>query len=171
MTTVGYGDKAPVTTGGRLVALVWMFASILLISSITGAIASALTVDQLTGTLRSPKDLPRVRVGTVTDSTSETYLKRHHIAHRTFDGVSQGLDAILARDIDAMVYDAPLLQYTINRDYGEGLRVLPHTLQRQDYAIALPSGSGLREMVNRALETQIQSPEWEGTLLDYLGQQ
>lgn len=29
MTTVGYGDKAPKTLGGRLVGLVWMFAGIM----------------------------------------------------------------------------------------------------------------------------------------------
>jgi ABC-type amino acid transport substrate-binding protein len=44
MTTVGYGDKAPVTFWGRLVALVWMFAGIIMISSFTAAITTALTV-------------------------------------------------------------------------------------------------------------------------------
>ena len=31
MTTVGYGDKTPVTTGGRIVGLVWMFTSVIVI--------------------------------------------------------------------------------------------------------------------------------------------
>ena len=39
MTTVGYGDKAPVTILGRLLGLVWMFAAIIIISSFTAAIA------------------------------------------------------------------------------------------------------------------------------------
>jgi len=48
MTTVGYGDKSPISLPGRIIALIWMFASILLISTFTGAIASALTVTTLT---------------------------------------------------------------------------------------------------------------------------
>jgi len=43
MTTVGYGDKAPVTLTGRIVGLIWMFASIIIISGFTAAIASALS--------------------------------------------------------------------------------------------------------------------------------
>ena len=34
MTTVGYGDKSPRTVGGRLVALVWMFTSVIIISGL-----------------------------------------------------------------------------------------------------------------------------------------
>jgi len=41
MTTVGYGDKAPRTLGGRTVAIVWMLASIILISSFTAAITTS----------------------------------------------------------------------------------------------------------------------------------
>ena len=47
MTTVGYGDKAPVSAGGRVVGLVWMFVSIITISGFTAAIASSVTVNQL----------------------------------------------------------------------------------------------------------------------------
>ena len=47
MTTVGYGDKSPRSLGGRIVALIWMFAAIIMISGFTASIASSLTVNQL----------------------------------------------------------------------------------------------------------------------------
>jgi len=37
MTTTGYGDKVPASWGGRLLGLVWMFASIFLIALFSGA--------------------------------------------------------------------------------------------------------------------------------------
>lgn len=47
MTTVGYGDKAPTTGLGRVIALVWMFAGLIVISTFTVAITTNLTVNKL----------------------------------------------------------------------------------------------------------------------------
>ncbi len=40
VTTVGYGDRFPVTTEGRLVAVVLMLLGIAVVSSVTAAVAS-----------------------------------------------------------------------------------------------------------------------------------
>src|SRR5262249_46284028 len=81
MRTVGYGDKAPVTFFGRVLALVWMFAAIIIISSFTAAISSALTVNQLSTAVSGPNDLPKVKVGTVEPSGGARYLQRRQIAY------------------------------------------------------------------------------------------
>ncbi|MGB7067408.1 MAG: transporter substrate-binding domain-containing protein, partial [Syntrophobacteria bacterium] len=65
LTTVGYGDKAPKTFGGRMVALIWMFASIILIAGFTAAITASFTVGELRGKVRGLSDLPGVRVGSL----------------------------------------------------------------------------------------------------------
>ena len=44
MTTVGYGDKAPITFGGRAVAFIWMLLAIIIVSVLTATITSPLTV-------------------------------------------------------------------------------------------------------------------------------
>ena len=44
MTTVGYGDKAPITFGGRVVAFIWMLLAIIIVSVLTATITSTLTV-------------------------------------------------------------------------------------------------------------------------------
>jgi ABC-type amino acid transport substrate-binding protein len=61
LTTVGYGDKAPKTFGGRMVALIWMFASVILIASFTAAITTSYTVGELKGKVRGLSDLPGAR--------------------------------------------------------------------------------------------------------------
>src|SRR5215471_14602252 len=74
MTTVGYGDKSPVTVVGRVLGLVWMFAAIIIISTFTASIASALTVTQLESSINGPDDLPKVKVGAIEPSLGATYL-------------------------------------------------------------------------------------------------
>ena len=54
MTTVGYGDIAPRTVGGRLLAIVWMFTGIIVISGFTAGITTALTLSQLVSEIDGP---------------------------------------------------------------------------------------------------------------------
>ena len=170
MTTVGYGDKAPRTVGGRVVGLIWMFASILLISSFTAAIASALTVSQLETGVSGPEDLPGLRVGTLRDSTSEAYLRRNHITTTTYDTPRAALQVLVAGEVDAVVYDAPILRYLVNKELRAPLRVLPRVFEPQSYAIALPPGSTLREPINRLVLRRTSEPEWRDLLYRYLGE-
>jgi ABC-type amino acid transport substrate-binding protein len=170
MTTVGYGDKAPMTTGGRVVALVWMFAGIIMISSFTAAVASVLTVTQLESGVAGPGDLWKLRVGTLPDSTSEAYLQEKGIGYRTFQTALSGLRAVDAGEIDSLVYDAPVMRYLIRKRYPGSLQVLPHRLLRQEYGIALPANSPLREPLNRELLRITGNQKWQDTLYRHLGE-
>jgi polar amino acid transport system substrate-binding protein len=169
MTTVGYGDKAPVTVGGRFVALVWMFASIIIISSFTAAIASALTVGELSTGIRGPQDLYHSHTGSVKNSSSAAYLDDRHIAYTDFNTVQQGLAALTRGEIDAFVYDQPLLQYAAKTDFQGQIQVLSNTFRRQDYAIALPDKSPLKEEIDQQLLVQLESTGWQQQVGRYLG--
>lgn len=170
MTTVGYGDKAPLSLGGRLVALVWMFAGLIIISSFTAAITSTLTVGALTGPVQGPEDLDRARVGTVTGSTSAAYLETRRVRFADFPTPAAALEALRGGRLDAVVYDAPILQYLTLSGEGEGIRILGDQFDRQFYGIALAPESALREPVNRALLARLDASEWQRVLFRYLGE-
>ncbi len=169
MTTVGYGDKSPRTLGGRLVAMVWMFAGIIVISSFTAAITSALTLSNLNSLVKGPKDLAKVKVASVGNSTSGNYLQRQGISFQTLTDPAEGLKALAAGQVDAVVYDAPILKYLIHQTYSNELNMLPGTFERQDYAIALAPGSPLREEINRALLAKLAEPWWQEAIHRYMG--
>jgi polar amino acid transport system substrate-binding protein len=169
MTTVGYGDKTPRTLGGRFIALIWMFTAIIIISSFTAAITSALTVSQFGSPIRGPRDLPGARVGGVAGSTGELYLGRQHIACRNYPTAADALRALADGQLDAVVYDAPILQYLARQNYPGDITVLPRTFVPQDYAIAVPEGSPMREQLDRVLESEIRSPQWQELVSRYLG--
>ncbi|MFC4727671.1 ion channel [Coralloluteibacterium thermophilus] len=171
MTTVGDGDKAPTTLPGRLIGLVWMFTALLLVSTFTAAIASALTVGQLAGRVRSADDLAHVRVASLAGTTSAQWLERRGIGHRSMPDLGSALDAVARDGVDAVVYDAPLLHWTLVAGGHDGrLRVLPLVLERQDYAFPLPRGSALRAPLNEALLARINAPDWSERSARYLGE-
>jgi len=169
LTTVGYGDKTPVTTRGRVLALFWMLVGIAAVSFLTAHITSNLTLVQLTSPIKGPEDLIHVRVGSVTDTTSSNYLKENHMLFYPYQTASEGLRDVAKGKIDALVYDKPILQYLIRKDFLTDLEVLPITFFPQDYGIALPARSPLREPINRSLLQIKESPAWQGTLAGYLG--
>ncbi len=169
MTTVGYGDKAPQSPGGRLVALVWMFAGLILISTFTAAITSSLTVGKMSGPLQSARDLSSAQIGTVQGSTSEAYLQGRRLSYIPFQNLDAALTALAEGRLHGVVYDEAILRYSARTSYPNLLRVLPESFDNQYYGIALPPGSALRDPVNQALLEILNSPEWESILYRYLG--
>lgn len=170
MTTVGYGDKAPRTAGGRLVALVWMFTSIVIISGLTAAIASALTVGRLKADIQGPRDLTRFEVGVVARSTSETAVRDLGAETAPFDTLHEALQALGDGRVGAVVHDAPILRHEIRRSFGSRLRTLPAVFGNEAYAFGLPAGSALREPLNRALLVRVDGPAWRDLLERHVGE-
>lgn len=170
LTTVGYGDKVPKTLGGRMIGLVWMFAGLFIIAGFTAAVTSALTVTELRTGINGPADLSRIKVATVDGSTSAEYLRSRHIMFTKHPDVDSALASLVAKKCNAVVYDAPILKYQAYQNYSGEVFVLPVTFERQNYAFALPSGSPLREPVNRVLLRQISSPSWDEVLATYFGE-
>jgi polar amino acid transport system substrate-binding protein len=171
MTTVGYGDKVPATLAGRILGLVWMFVSVVTISSFTAAIATTLTVSRLAYAVQNESDLARVRVGATDATTAASYLERRDIQFRRFQDVAGALAALAEGRLDAVVYDAPLLRYRIETQWHGDIALAPFTLERQDYSLALPPDDPRREVVNRAVLRWIGDPGWKQVLRRYLGPQ
>ncbi|MFK7960657.1 MAG: transporter substrate-binding domain-containing protein [Phycisphaerales bacterium] len=151
MTTVGYGDRAPATAIGRLVALVWMFASIVVISGLTGAIASALTVDRLRPQVEGPGDLPRAVVGTLDGSAAGALLRDRGIASIAFATTAEGLDALEDGQLDAFVNDAVVLQAEVAERPGGSILVLGDTFGRGSLAFTMNWSDDRMRDVNRVL--------------------
>lgn len=158
MTTVGYGDKAPRTLGGRLVGLVWMFTSVIIISGFTAQIASSLTVNRLHSAIKGPGDLPHYNVATVENSIASRYLQAEHAPIVGRESIDSALDAVASGQADACVYDAAILSYYLRS--RPGLTLLPATFDSRDYAVAVPLHGGLRKPLDIALLEIEQSDLW-----------
>ena len=170
MTTVGYGDKAPVTLAGRLLGVLWMFASLFLVAAFTASITAALTVSQFDAPIRGVADLFDHRVGAVTGSTASAYLEGLGIPHRSYPNADDGLAAMADGRLDAFVQDRPILRYLVNNNRALAPRIviLPESYEPQRYGIALAPESDLREPVNRELLSAIEGNRWDSLIERYL---
>ncbi|MGB6279977.1 MAG: transporter substrate-binding domain-containing protein [Syntrophobacteria bacterium] len=169
LTTVGYGDKAPKTFGGRMVALIWMFASIILIAGFTAAITASFTVGELRGKVRGLSDLPGVRVGSLAQTESFGFLAKRGIAVLPFENAQDGLQAIVDKKIDAFVFNESILKHLARTEFPGRVHVLAGTFDHYYVSMAVPSGSPLRERLNRALLKIITADDWPRLMEFYLG--
>jgi polar amino acid transport system substrate-binding protein len=150
-TLATQADQMPRAALARIVAVIWMFASVVFIAYFTAAVTSSLTLQQLRGDINGPEDLPGKRVATVKGSTSMDYLRRHNIEATEFTNVEQAFKAAQQGSADAVVYDAPVLLYYASHEGKGKVQVVGNIFRKESYGILFPSNSPYRKPVNEAL--------------------
>lgn len=168
--TSQFTTPEPKSLGGRTLAVLWVVLSIGAMTFLTGVVTTALTVQSLEGRVRGVADLPNIRVGAMASSTGGQFLNRERIPFKSFDNVEDGLKAVATDQIDAFVHDKPIMQYLAKGKLDGQVMVLPGTFEQQDYALAFPEGSPLREPMNRELIAIKRSDKWKQLVYDYLGE-
>jgi len=167
MTTVGYGDKSPVSFWGRLFSVIWMFTAVIIISSFTATISSALTVNKMKGSIEGLSDLYRVKVGSLQGSSSGNYLDDNRIGFESFSTIEAGLLALQANQIKAFVYDKAILDFYLARtEFEDKLLSFPINSNKEYFSFA----SGDKEIIHKInpfLVDVIESKEWGGMLKKY----
>jgi ABC-type amino acid transport substrate-binding protein len=158
-----------VTLPGRLLAMAWMVTSVIVFVTLTAGLTSQLTLKHLRGPVNGEADLRFVRVAAIADTETTEYLGREHITYQVFDNAEAALLALRNSQVDALVYDRPLLLWLVNERFSGSLRVLDGSFDPQVYAIALPLGSKLRTPINIALLDAIRTDWWRETQFAYLG--
>jgi polar amino acid transport system substrate-binding protein len=172
MTTVGYGDKTPKTTTGRLIAVVWMLASVALVSILSTSIVSRMTAERVVGGLRvTEADLAGKRLAAVAHSSGAEYLDGRHLRYAPFDELAAALTTLGRGEVDAVVNSVGALQYLVSTRFKGAIRPPQGVLEPAYMAIALPPGSPLKKKLDEALVGITASQEWRQVEDGYFGRQ
>ena len=147
----GFEERVPQTLFGRLFGVMLVLSSLFVVSVFVAKITSVMTVEAISGSVNSVNDLYGQRVATIEGSTAAGFLDRREIDYRGFDGLQPLLDAFEAEDVDAVVFDAPILSYYASHEGDENARLAGSVFLRENYGIVFPTGSPLVEEVNQAL--------------------
>lgn len=135
----------------RLLAVGWMLVGLFLLAFVTARATSTLTVDALEGSINGLDDLSSASVLTVEDTRAADFLRDNRISFSTVGDVEVALERLAAGQVDAVVYDAPVLAYAIDQEYQSVLQLAGGQFAPDPYAIVLPDNSELREAINTVL--------------------
>jgi len=161
MTTVGYGDKTPKSTGGRVVAIVWMLGSVVLVSLLSTSLVSRLTAERVESRdIAASIDLKRKKLAAVAGSSGAEYLDELHLQYAKYKDLPEALDSVNSGKSNAVVNSVGALQYFIAKRYASVLEMPQGLLAPAYMAIALPEHSPLKKPVDRALVKITNGSEW-----------
>lgn len=170
ITTVGYGDKAQKTRLGRIIAIVWMLTAIVTISSFTASIASTLTVQSLGRTIEDLEDMRNSQnVGSIYASSSEEFLNNNDISIQAlYPDIEEALQALSAHDIEVLVYDKTVLDYSISQlQLSNKVSLLQVSFNQQYRSFFLPRDSPHLSWINPLLVRKIHEASWPELLKKY----
>lgn len=152
MTTVGYGDKAPRSAGGKAVASVWMLIALLAMSSVTAGIATAFTLSQIqTAGISDMSSLSKRKVVVVDGTPGQSLAQRYGANVIAVSSKQVALDRMRDGAAEAMVYDYPVLQYYLHENPELKLVAIPTTILSDNYGFAVKRKSPLVAEMNIAL--------------------
>lgn len=152
MSTTGYGDMAPITLKGRIIAGTWMVVAIIFATSMVAGIASTLTLSSLSSsTVTNIEQLSGKKVATIKGSSSESFLKEHNANEVGVASLQEAFTKLKDRDVYALIYDRPQLKYYLKNNEDKGLYLAKAEYYKQGYGFAFPLNSPLVHDVNRTM--------------------
>ncbi|MGF6229610.1 polar amino acid transport system substrate-binding protein [Inquilinus ginsengisoli] len=160
-TLATQADAMPRHWISRGVAVLWMFTGVVFVAFYTATLTASLTVQQIRQEINGPGDLPGKAVGTVGGTTSARYLGAAGIQSVAFANAEDAYQALIDDQVDAVVYDAPVLQYiAAHKGLGRAGLAGP-VFQPEDYGFVFRNDSDLRRDVDAALLSMRQDGSYE----------
>ena len=162
LTTVGYGDRSPVSKTGRVIAGVWMVMSLLALSSITAGLASAFTVSLSKlepAAIQDRSDLGGKTVSVVAGTTSGTWAKLYGARAREAASLEQAIELLSKGEVAAVLFDEAPLRYYLQQNPRAPFKMASFALASQTYGFVVPMDSDLRTPIDVALLQMQRSGE------------
>jgi ABC-type amino acid transport substrate-binding protein len=154
---------------GRMVLIIWILLGITSVAYVTSTITSAMTVEKLSNSIENLRDLNNKTVAVISDSPAEAYMKKIGVNEFPAKDIKDAVNALVAKQADAVVADAAVLQSFDFSNPRLPLRVVGRIFQVENYGYAMPIGSPLRMPLNRQLAKMQESREMHAILAEYFG--
>ena len=149
MSTTGYGDIAPVTLMGRVVAGSWMIISILFATTMVAGIASSLTLSGLDKTVISSADqFQNRKIAVLKNSPGVDFVNEYNGKAVLIDKLEDGYRLLKQKDVDAVVFDRPQIKFFLEKNADDEVTLSDMQYEKQGYGFAYPRNFYFRSKFN-----------------------
>jgi ABC-type amino acid transport substrate-binding protein len=169
MTSVGYGDKTPCTLAGRIVAIFWMLAGVLILAGFIGVVTSSISEARVRATVMNASDVLKLHNGSLVGGPVQSVLRKEGVRCDGFETAEEGIRAVADGRIESFITDHLTLSYILMHAATPRVRLMSLSMYQFSVAIAFPEGSTLREKTAVPLLEVMASPEWAARLRYWLG--
>ena len=148
ITTVGYGDKAPTSTRGRIVAMIAMLASLFLVGAFVTEVSRDVATQRSEQGITSVDTIGNRSVAVVDGSTFAEYVESQGVNTIALPNQSEAFDAVAAGTAD-VVLASPFALSNLGDEHG--VRAVGTVLYEEFESFGLTQGSPWREPINAVL--------------------
>lgn len=170
MVNGGFEERVPRSAFGRILATLMVLSSLFIVSIFVAKITAAMTVSAIQPTVQSVNDLYGRRVGTTQGSTAAAFLDGRSIAYSQYFDLRALLDGFENGELEAVVFDAPILAYYVNTDGAKIAELAGPVFLRENYGLALNENSPLIEPINRILLRFREDGTYDDLVTEWFGE-
>lgn len=121
---------------GYILSSVWMIFGVALVAYVTSTVTSSMTTLSLTREINSVHDLDGRKVAVLKGSVAQQYLGKMSLGSVSFNEIDDAAQALLSGQVQAVVADAPVLEYWVNTHPEMNLDVVGELFHKDKYAFA-----------------------------------
>ena len=165
----GFEERMPQSRPGRGFAVLLVVASLFTVSIFVAKITAAMTVDALQNNINNLSDLDGKKVATIQNSTASIFLNTRDVAYVGVPDLETMYSGFERGEFDAVIFDKPILAYYANNRGVENARLVGRVFQPENYGIALPTGSPLREQLDQSLLKLRESGTYDRLRVKWFG--
>lgn len=142
---------------GRLVMVVWMLLGLFVVAFVTSTITTRMTIEQLQDQINGPADLPGKTIAVLNGTIAVDYARNNGIQYLIYDSMDAAVGALIRGEVEAVVSDAPILQYYDNQHPKISITEVGPIFDPHNYGFTLPKNSPLLLPINEALLSILES--------------
>ena len=168
----GASQKNVLGWPGHLTMTVWILFGFILLTYVTSTLASAMTIAGMHhgGVVNSFNDLPGKRVGVLSHSIGEQYMRETGARLLVVASIEEGVNALMQDDVDALVMDAAELEYWVHSHPKMDVEVVGNVFNPHKYAFAVnKKHAHLMDLVSEEIIRLLDNGTVEGLKDKYFG--
>ena len=163
LTTVGYGDKAPITKTGKIITSLWMLTTLVAASSLTAGIATVMTLllsAEVIKDFTQVEDIRDKQIAVVSGTTGEKWAQIYQSRVLPSPNLEQAIERLKSGQAEGVMFDVPALRYYLYQNPTAPLKIADLAVSFEDYGFILP----LDNKLIRELDIEIVKLKQSGRL-------